>query len=187
MTDVEDPSTSLPLAIVLNPRWTREVLAMRRLGQAVLDTSLAILAACAALDETVKDGDEGALAAWPDRLRAYEALLNQTESAVRSHPSWQEMPTAANTFGDVLSLLRDATAHARVTATGSASRSGEATSSATAATGQAVGLVQLLFATILDPISKDNDRMVRAWTGGLRLRVIAEVPDSPTMTEPLED
>ena len=182
-SDAEDEILSGSVTIILNPRWQREVVNFQRLGQRVVDTALAVLGGCAALDQTAREGDERALAAWPRRLSAYETLVNQTEAAILGHPTWPEMPTAADTYGELMALLRDALDCARETALGNAQEPGAATAKATEAAGQATGLRQLLLAKIVDPMREDGDRMIRAWTKGLHLRVIAELPDDGTGTE----
>ncbi len=179
----DDETLSGSVTIIINPRWQREVVNFQRLGRRVVDTALAVLGGCAALDLTAREHDAQALAAWTRRLPAYEALVHQTEAAILDHPTWPEMPTAADTYGELMTLLRDALDLAKETALGNAQEPGAATAKATEAAGQATGLGTLLLAKIVDPMREEGDRMIRAWNKGLHLRVSAELPDESSLAE----
>jgi hypothetical protein len=174
----EEPAESLSgsITIILNPRWSRELSVLLRIANRLKNASQALLGAATFLDETAREGEPALMARWPDRLAAYETLLADIEAVVRDHEPWGEMPTAAETFGPVLTSLRRALDAAQQTANAGIANEGAATATAVEAVGQALGVQKLLLEKVVNPARADGERMQRAWESGMRLRVVAEVP-----------
>lgn len=97
--------TPAPLAaVILNPRWIRDLLRMRRVGTRVANATLAAVAACAAIKRAAANADDRELASLRGALDGYRAVVDECTAAILEPTSWPG-------FEDLVAILSEVVGH----------------------------------------------------------------------------